>query len=173
MIMMIWKFCFLYSHAIQVNPVEFVSDYFMSLCGRSTDSQHQSAADQNTTSQQTLQLSKSMQGEISSIIARCYCNLSSAFAVDPVFRGANWDIFFLMVILYTFFSFCSIIVVWRFKFWVWGLGVLDWVTGVGVWGPWCRVLWVFWGGGSPYKDRRLTLKQKIALLSYSLFYMNR
>ena len=62
---------FLYFRAIQVNPVEFVSDYFMSLCGRSTDSQHQSAADQSTTSQQTLQLSKSMQGETGSIIAQC------------------------------------------------------------------------------------------------------
>ena len=80
---------FLYFCAIQVNPVEFVSDYFMSLCGRSTDSQHQSAADQSTTSQQALQLSKSMQGETGSVIARCYCNLSPAFAADPVLRGAT------------------------------------------------------------------------------------
>ena len=87
--MMIWKCFFLYFCAIQVNPVEFVSDYFMSLCGRSTDSQHQSAADQSTTSQQTLQLSKSMQGETGSIIAHCYCNLSPSFAVDPVLRGAT------------------------------------------------------------------------------------
>ena len=80
---------FLYFCAIQVNPVEFVSDYFMSLCGRSTDSQHQSAAGQSTTSQQTLQLSKSMQGETGSIIAHCCCNLSPAFAADPVLRGAT------------------------------------------------------------------------------------
>ena len=86
---MIWKFCFSYFCAIQVNPVEFVSDYFMSLCGRSTVSQHQSAADQSTTSRQTLQLSKSMQGETGSIIAHCYCILSLAFAVDPVLRGAT------------------------------------------------------------------------------------
>ena len=38
-----------------------------------------------------------------------------------------------------------------------------WGFGVGVWGLWCGAFWVFWGWGSLYKHRRITLGIKLCV----------
>ena len=50
---------------------------------------------------------------------------------------------------------------WWFEGWGFGVGVLNWVFGVGVWGLWCGAFSFFWGWGSLYKHRRITLGIKI------------
>ena len=85
-------------------------------------------------------------------------------------------IFFPMVIFYTFFDFSSSMVVWKLGFWGWGFGFGFWGLGFqlmglclwcgqGVRTPWCGTLLVFWGWGSLYKHRRITLGKNFALLT--------
>ena len=74
--------------------------------------------------------------------------------------------FFPKVILYTFFSFYSFMVVWGFA-----VGVLRWVLEFGIFswwglGPLVWGLLGFWGRGSLYKHKRETLGKNKPALKY-------